>query len=95
MTQKNRIKELFGQLEELPYNLVVCLPSGKPTLDTEYVTLDPEALLATHSMENRLSVEDILDIRDYQRRHQGKTPTESELLDACTFYLENEHLPES
>ncbi|MEM7447162.1 MAG: hypothetical protein AAF355_02870 [Myxococcota bacterium] len=97
MNQKNNIRSLFGELDQLPSNHVVFLPPGKPTLDSEYMALDPDILLTGCTQleeENHLSIEDILDIRDYHYRQNGKVPTESELLDACAYYLENEHLPE-
>ncbi len=98
MTQKRRLRDVFRELGNLPWNHVVYLPLGTPTLNTECVVLDPDDAVpdqdipreaADLNFEEGLGMDDIRSIRE-NAHLQGKRPSENEMLQALVYYLEND-----
>jgi hypothetical protein len=98
MIQKQKLRDVFGQLANLPWNHVVYLPLGAPTLDTECVVLDPDDVapdqdvpeeVADLGFEEGLGIDDIRSIQE-NARLQGRKPSEDEMLQAFVYYLRND-----
>ena len=98
MSKKQRIRDVFEQINQLPWNYVVYLPAGPPALDTECIVLDPDDIGPNHEapvdavdlgFEEGLGIDDIRSIKE-NAQFQGKKPTEIEMLQAFAYYLEND-----
>jgi len=98
MTQKQTIRDVFGQLGSFPWNHVVYLPPGTPTLDTECVVLDPDdgdpdqdvpEQAADLGFEEGLGIDDIRSIQE-NAQLQGRKPSDDEMLQAFVYYLQND-----
>ena len=98
MTVKRKLGDVFSQLADLPWNHVVYLPAGTPTLDTECVVLDPDlvtpdqdvpAQAARLGFEQGLGIDDIRSIRE-NTRLQGRDTSDYAMLQAFVYYLQND-----
>ena len=92
------IRDLFERVDELNWSDFIYRPPGSLTLGSPCVVHDPDDVSPGDELPEEVSrlgyveavgIDDLRSIRD-NARMQGRVPTEDELLEAFTYYLEND-----
>ena len=91
------LRDIFHGPVQFPWNHVLYLPREEEiTLDTECLVLDPNDVESEHDVPSPamglvegLGIQDVRAIQE-NARLQGKTPTDTEMLRAFVYYLEND-----
>ena len=89
------ITDVFLQLDQLQWSDCIYLPQGQPTLATPCIVHDPDDVDPGKDVPDEaesLGYVEGLGLRSVRdnARLQGRGPTADELLQALTYYLQND-----
>lgn len=92
------IRELFERLDKMNWSDFIYRPPGSLTLASPCLVHDPDDVAPGNELPDEarrlgyveaVGIDDLRSIRN-NARMQGRTPTEDELLEAFSYYLDND-----